>query len=429
MLPWHRQVLEGSMYRRFAAIIAHRKARKTLLAIKEIDRWAQAVPGIYWHIFPKLDQARRTIWDDPDMMARNVLPSAWAARNKSDHYIAYPNGSKYYVLGANNPDSLRGSNPQGVVLDEYDDMHISVWAAIIQPIMSANPDAWCWLMGTYKGAKDLYAKHKYAEENPENWYTIVVKASESGIIDAEALADAKRNSPQAFYDMEYECIPVEGGTSYFTRIRDNLWPGALGQLDGRVFKLGVDLAKMNDWTVITPVDVTDRVAAWGEDEKPFLVGMPERFNRIDWVLQRARIKAAWGLYNKAVVTLDATGLGGPIVDDLRSENVAPLEAITFTADMRRDLLNNLQLMLAEDKVKIPDFAPLVGELEAFSYEVNRNGRLSIEVPEGQHDDCVMSLALALWKAKKERSKAQNAAAAMTPGQPLSDPTDSYWNGG
>lgn len=420
-LPWHVQVLASPA--RFKVIVVHRKGRKTLLDIKELDRWAQAIPAVYWLVEPTLAQGKKIVWDDPDMFARNVLPYAWEHRNITDHYLQYPNGSKLYLVGAKGPDALRGPNPLGVIFDEYDDMDPVVWQTV-QPVMTANPDAWAWFTGTYKGKKDLYAKMQYALEHPGDWFGLTLPASKSGIIDAVSLQEAKDTTPQAFFDMEYECVPIEGGTSFFSRIKENLWNGQLGQLAGRPFQIGVDLAKYNDWTVITPVDLTEHAGEWGKRESPFYVGTPERFNQVDWNLQKARIKAAWGLYNKATVVIDRTGLGDPIVDDLKADHIKPMEPVTFTSEMRKQLLVNLQLMLAQDKIRLPDYEPLINELQAFSYDINKNGRVTIEVPEGQHDDCVMSLALALWNIKKEKMM----QTYQTLNQPFHDNTTALWNG-
>lgn len=420
-LPWHLVALAQAEVKRFGAIIAHRKAKKTLLAIKELDRWAQAVPGTYWHVFPTLAQGKKTVWEDPDMYERNVLPYAWQNRDGSDHFLRYPNGSKLYLLGARERDSLRGPNPMGVVLDEYDDMDVSLWSAIIQPIMRANPDAWCWFMGTYKGKKDLYAKQQQATSDlTGDWFQIVVKASESGIIEKDALEEARRTTPQAFFEMEYECVPVEGGTSFFTRVRDNLWGGIFGELTGLDFQTGADLAKYNDWTVLTPVEITERPVPWGENDR-FRVGLPERFNQIDWPLQKARIAAFWGRYNKGMLVIDATGVGNPIVDDLKADGIRPMNPMTFTQRSRDDLLRNLSVMLANEKLLLPNYEPLLSELESFSYDVNKNGRATVEVPNGQHDDCVMSLALAVWEIKKKKPAAAYQSFVFH------DNTEDLWN--
>ena len=438
-LPWHDFVRRSAA--RFKVIVAHRKAKKTLFAIKELDKWAQLIPATYWLVEPTLKQGKRIVWDDPDMFARNVLPEAWARRNKTDYYIAYPNGSKLYLIGAKGEDALRGPNPLGVVLDEYDDMDVSVWPTL-QPIFTANPDAWCIFTGTYKGKKDLYAKMQYALEHPGAWFGFTLKASESGIIAAEDLKQAKETTTAAFYDMEYECIPIEGGMSFFSRIRENLWHGDLGPLAGRDFQLGIDLAKVNDWTVITPVDLMER-KEWGAKD-PFLVGRPDRFNQIDWPFQKLKIMASWALHNRATTNLDGTGIGNVIVDDLRAEKIKPLNAITFTETMRNDLLKHAQILVAQDMVRIPEYEPLIDELESVSYDVTKSGRVYIGVPDGQHDDCVMSFCLALWNAKKRKSARQgspvfvdtaptsdNPLGLVKPGyrvQGFKDNTDDIWNG-
>ncbi|MCR4398946.1 MAG: hypothetical protein NUV93_08290, partial [Firmicutes bacterium] len=46
---------------------------------------------------------------------------------------------------------------------------------------------------------------------------------------------------------------------------------------------------------------------------------------------------------------------------------------------------------------------LLNELEAFEYEISRAGNVKYGAPEGQHDDCVISLALAVWAAKTRRT--------------------------
>ena len=127
---------------RFKVLVWHRKARKTTLCINELFRWANAIKGTYWYVAPFLGQAKKIIWQDPEMGARYCPLEIWDKRNNSELTVTFPNGSIVYVMGADNPQSLRGPNPRGVVLDEYDDMRREVWSQIIQPIMTANPNAW-----------------------------------------------------------------------------------------------------------------------------------------------------------------------------------------------------------------------------------------------------------------------------------------------
>jgi hypothetical protein len=63
-----------------------------------------------------------------------------------------------------------------------------------------------------------------------------------------------------------------------------------------------------------------------------------------------------------------------------------------------NLLNNLAILLEQDKIKIPDDEGLISELESFQYSLSEQGKIRVKAPEGLHDDRVFSLALAVWGA-------------------------------
>lgn len=383
---------------RFKVLVWHRKAHKTTLAINELFRWANAIKGTYWYVAPFLSQAKKIIWQDPEMAAKYCPPEIWDRRNNSELFITFPNGSVVYIMGADNPDSLRGPNPRGVVLDEYDDMKPEIWTGIIQPIMTANPNGWTWFVGTPKGQRDLFKKHQYALQSMEEkgekseWFASRLKASESGIISNEGLEEARKTTTEAFFKQEYEVEFLEGAGTFFKGIEACIWSGkgekALVNKDKR-YQLGIDWAKVNDYTVITPFDLTT-----------FHVLRQERFNQIDYNLQKARAEAAYYRFNKARVIMDSTGVGSPIYDDLVIR-VPRLEAFTFTENSRRDLLENLQILIQQQKIKLPDDEILLNELKSFQYQLTEKGKIRIAAPDSSHDDTVMSLALAVWNIPKE----------------------------
>ena len=72
----------------------------------------------------------------------------------------------------------------------------------------------------------------------------------------------------------------------------------------------------------------------------------------------------------------------------------------FTETSRANLLNNLAILLEQDKIKIPDDEGLISELEAFRYELSDRGKIKVTVPEGMTDDRVMSLALSVWGVRE-----------------------------
>lgn len=318
------------------------------------------------------------------MLGKYVPPFVWDKRNNSELKIPFPNGSILYVLGADKPDSLRGPNPFGVVLDEYGDVKTDVWSGIIQPIMTANQNAWTWFTGTPKGKNDFWKKYEYARQNTGTWEAWRLRASESGIINSDALLEAKLTTTQAFYSQEYECDFLDSASSFFRRTRENVYEATDKPEKHHSYQLGVDLAKYQDWTVITPFDLNT-----------FKALKQDRFNQVDWNLQKARIQVAWHRYYKGRAVMDATGVGDPIVEDLGNGgmNVMPYK---FTEQSKRELLSHLAILLEQDKIKIPNDPDLLAELDAIQWELSDQGKTRIATVQGMHDDRVMSLALAVW---------------------------------
>jgi hypothetical protein len=128
------------------------------------------------------------------------------------------------------------------------------------------------------------------------------------------------------------------------------------------------------------------------------VGNQERFNQIDWNLQKAKIEAFVRKYNNGQLTIDSTGVGDPIVEDLERAGLT-INPYKFTETSRRQLLDNLSLNLAQDRLKLPKDEGLLDELENFQFVLGDSGKIKVEVPEGLTDDRVMSLALAVWDAR------------------------------
>ena len=99
--------------------------------------------------------------------------------------------------------------------------------------------------------------------------------------------------------------------------------------------------------------------------------------------------------------IDSTGVGEPVYDDLysRGMNILPFR---FNKASRTDILKNLQILLEQDKIKIPNDEVLINELKSMTYGLSESGISTvIQVPDGKHDDRIMSLALAVWQIPQQ----------------------------
>lgn len=310
--------------------------------------------------------------------------------NDSELAIYWKNGSIQRFAGCEDVDKHRGINPVDVVFDEYSEMREEMWTAIIQPVLRENHGTATFIF-TPKGQNHAWKLLEKAKQN-HNWYWSIQTVNDTRAISQDELEEARRDTPEAFFRQEYMCEFLESAGAFFRRIDNNLWEGALEAEGSHAYQVGVDLAKYQDWTVVTPFDLTT-----------FKAGIQDRFQQVDWNLQKARIEASAFKYNNAKVIVDSTGVGDPIAEDLERAglNVTPFK---FTEKSRRQLLDNLAVLLEQDKIKIPNDEGLISELKSMSFVMKEAStgkkRISVEVPAGMTDDRIMSLALSVWEVSE-----------------------------
>jgi len=368
---------------KFKVIVFHRQAGKTTMAINELIREATNKVGTYFYIAPTYRMAKQIAWD---MLKRYCPKELRDKTNESELMVGMVNGSKIFLKGADNPDSLRGVTLTGVILDEYSMMKKEVWDGIIRPTL-VTTNGWATFIGTPLGKNHFFELYKRGlSEDQDNWWAWLLTATDTNIIPEQELERIKKETTQEFFGQEYQCEFLEGAGSVFRRIKENTKDTLKLPEAEHQYIMGVDLGKAMDWTVITVID-----------RHTHEIVCIERFNKIDWEFQASRIEAVALKYNKANFWIDATGKGDPVADNLMRKGLA-VRRFEYTHEKKKQLIENLILKLEYDKIKFPDFKELIEELEIFTYEVSSKTRkIMYNAPEGYHDDCVNSLALACWK--------------------------------
>lgn len=187
---------------RFAVVVAHRRAGKTVSTLNDkIKRAVQcALPhGRYAYVAPFLSQGKEVAWDYLKRFAEPII----ADKNESELWIELINGARIRIHGADNPDRLRGGYLDGVTLDEYADMRPSVWGEVIRPML-ADRQGWATFIGTPKGRNEFHAKWEQAKSDPK-WFGLMLRASETGLISPEELAEAAKDMTPEQFEQEFEC--------------------------------------------------------------------------------------------------------------------------------------------------------------------------------------------------------------------------------
>lgn len=371
-----------------AIIVWNRRSGKDKVCFNYMVKKACERVGTYFYFLPEYTQARKVIWDNIDndgfKMLDHIPPELIKKTNDTTLKVELVNGSIIQLLGADTfSKSGVGTNPIGVVMSEYSVNNPEVWN-FIRPILAVN-GGWIIFNFTPRGQNHAYKLLEIAKDNPE-WFTEVLTVNETKVLSPEDIERERREGmSEAMIDQEYFCKFIESATSFFKRINEvcilqEKQPDPL-----HYYQMGVDLAKYQDFTVISVIDLNtfEQVAM-------------ERFNQVDWNLQKAKIEAIYHKWGKPKGYIDATGVGDPIVEDLVRQGVA-LEPIKFNEQNRKDILTSLSIQMEQTKIKLLDDPTLKSELSYFQYQLSDNGKLKVVVPDGLHDDTVFGTALSVWE--------------------------------
>jgi phage terminase large subunit len=188
---------------RFACLVAHRRFGKTVGAINDLIRDAltidrQNVRVAY--IAPYYRQAKAIAWD---YLKEFTAPIPDIEVNASELRIDLPNGARIRLFGADNYDAMRGLYFDSVVLDEPADFPASAWPTVIRPAL-ADRKGRATFIGTPKGKNDFWEIYNHARHD-KDWFCAMYKASETNILDADELEEAKRTMGDDRYEQEFEC--------------------------------------------------------------------------------------------------------------------------------------------------------------------------------------------------------------------------------
>lgn len=318
---------------------------------------------------------------------RHTLHPITAGANAQEHRIDLVTGGRVDMWSLDSPDSVRGRKYARAVIDEAAMVAAleSAWFNVIRPTLT-----------DYRGDADLYSTPRgrnffwkaftWGEDAAEpEWGCWRMPTTANPHIDPAEVEAARRQLPERAFRQEYLAEFLEDAGGVFRGVaacvdagrRENEAP----DLDG-VYTMGVDLARVEDFTVLDVFDHLGRQV------------YHERFNQISWERQIAAIVRT-ALEYRATVYVDSTGVGDPIFEAVRRAGIHA-QPYPFTAASKEALIDNLAMKIEQGLVRLMDVPEQTNELLAYQYEVTLSRNVRMNAPEGMHDDCVIGLALAAW---------------------------------
>jgi len=372
-----------------------RRFGKTTLGIRALA--VPALDGLPVAWFSPTYKMLTEVWRE----TRRLLYPVIKSQDKQQHRLELVTGGVVDMWSLETPEAPRGRKYARVVVDEAamaPDLG-DTWQAAIRPTLTDfRGDG--WFLSTPKGANFFRAMYAWGQDPAmPDWASWRLPTTANPFIDPEEVETARKELPERVFAQEYLAEFLEDAGGVFRYVRRQATAPRRAADDRELIVMGLDWGQAADFTVIVAINARTRR----------MVDM-DRFNQVDWALQRARVKAMAEKWRPAVIMAEANSIGGPNIEALQREGL-PVVGFDTTSASKPPLIESLALAFERDELKIFDDPVLIGELEAYERTVSEvTGRPRYNAPAGMHDDTVMALALA-WHAvlHGQRSRTRRAA--------------------
>ena len=200
-IPYKPRPLQKELHnklKRFNVICCHRRFGKTVFAINHLIKTALSKTNSRLaYIAPTYRQGKNVAFDYLKEYTQPLMKLG-GSRHETELKIDLWNGSRIQIFGADNPDALRGLGFDGVVLDEFALMSPRTWTEVVRPAVS-DKLGYVIFIGTPMGHNQFWDVYDLARRRGGDWKAVLYRASETGVIDADELEEARYTMPEDQY--------------------------------------------------------------------------------------------------------------------------------------------------------------------------------------------------------------------------------------
>lgn len=390
--PWQAECLQKRT--RFSVWVLHRRAGKSTLAVATLCAAALKVPKTtYAYISPEKMQTKINVWDvfkevlnelstveiESELASPTIKLNPQVVFREAALRIDFYNGSKIYLLGADNPDRIRGQKYHGVIMDEVAQMEREVWEACVRPALS-DTMGWCVFLGTPCGINLFSEVYFKGLSGDPDWSSALYTVYQTNTLDPMEVASLKRELSDNAFRREFLC-------DFDTSASDQVI--SLGHArDAMHRKLTESEIRSNSYY---PVVAGFDVAREGGDRsciffrRGFVAYNITIIQKCDAIELCTKALPVFEKEKPTRIFVDSTGYGGGVADILLRQGL-PIIPVDFGsgaqdkkqyANKRAEMWFRMGAWLKNGGI-IPKNEGLLQELSAPVYSTNESGRIILE---------------------------------------------------
>lgn len=391
--PGQQRVREG--LRRFNVLNCGRRWGKTTYGIDYLARDLLEGFPVGW--FSPTYKLMLEVWGEVLFLYRDLI----VRKNVAERRIELLTGGVMEFWPVEGPDVARSRKYKKVVIDEAAliPQLKDAWERGIRPTLTDYAGE-ALFASTPKGMNHFHKLYSLGMDaaQPE-WAAWSEPTSNNPFIADAEIEAARRQLPERVFAQEYlaNFLPHEGAVFRRVAERLNAPPSTPEAHSGHRIVAGLDWGKHEDFTAISVGCATCKLEL-----------ARDRFKRVDYAFQRARVKrlvAHWGVSG---LLPERNAMGEPNIEQLARESVPLLPGpdgrlgFQTTATSKPPLIENLALAFERGEWRFQADAQWAAELEAYERAVSAHtGRSQYSAPEGMHDDTVMARALMVYAAMQD----------------------------
>lgn len=376
------QLLFHQSHARFRLLASGRRWGKTKVgAVEFLYLLLNRPEGAVGYCVAPTYQHSRKQWKE---LIRYCPPELIEDVNRSLKIITLIGHREIQFKSADSPDSMRSEGVSVAWVDEGGQIAEDRWTLELRPsLMDEKGDV--IFTGTPHGKNWYFQLYTRGQDKEQTDYKSWAFSSYTNpYLDPKEIDEFKRDMPELAFRQEILAEFLDDVGSVFRNV-ERIVKGKLEEpQSGKHYVTSADLAKLVDYTVTVSMDDNGHVCGF------------DRFDTIDWPLIRARVANQARQYNNSRLIIDSSGVGEPNFEEFQRQEGLVVEGYKFTNASKKELIENLAMMIENQEISIPDIPVLINELRIFGYKMTSSGLVQYSAPEGYHDDCVIALALAAW---------------------------------